>query len=71
MTLYSEAAFFDNAAFQHIADREECRRIERKGDEARDALSKRYGVAPHWGKTCADMDAQISRAFHWGRRESA
>jgi len=33
--LYSEAAYFDNAAFQHIADREECQRLERKGEIAR------------------------------------
>lgn len=33
--LYSEAAFFDNAAFQHIADREERQRLERKGEIAR------------------------------------
>lgn len=33
--LYSEAAFFDNAAYQHIADREECQRLERMGEIAR------------------------------------
>ncbi|WP_257541095.1 hypothetical protein [Sphingobium sp. CFD-1] len=36
--LYSEAAYFDNAAFQHIADREECQRLERKRDAARKAV---------------------------------
>lgn len=36
--LYSEAAFFDNAAYQHIADREECQRLERKREDARKAV---------------------------------
>ncbi|KMS64022.1 hypothetical protein [Sphingobium baderi] len=71
MTLYSEASYFDGDHCQHVADREDRQRLERKRHETREALSMRYGVAPHWGKTCADMDAQISRAFHWGRGKSA
>lgn len=35
MTLYAEASYFDGDHCQHVADREECQRLERKGEIAR------------------------------------
>lgn len=57
MTLYSEASYFDGDACQHVADREEMQRLERKREVARKLVGNPCDPASY-RHICNERNAQ-------------
>lgn len=67
--IYSEAAYFDGAAFQHIADREEKQRLDRKRDELRRAAFRTYPGGSFGPRVRSQMAESIDAFMALGRRK--
>jgi len=66
---YAEHSFFDGAAFQHIADREEKQRLDRKRDELRRLASRSYPGGSFGPRIRSQMAESIDAFMALGRRE--